>query len=63
MCVLLQCDATVQLCTGLLLCVSVKVMCFYNTVKYIVTVMCVCYCNVLLEYSCVQIYCYECVLL
>jgi len=29
----------------------VTVMCCYSTVQYSVTVMCVCYCNVLLQYS------------
>jgi len=40
--VLLQCVATVQYGTGLLLCVCVcvTVMCCYSTVQYSVTVMC-----------------------
>ena len=40
--------------------VCVTVMCCYSTVGYRVTVMCVCYCNVLLQYSWVQCYCYVC---
>ena len=39
----------------------VTVMCCYNTVGYRVTVMCLCYCNVLLQYRCVQGYSYVCV--
>ena len=41
----------------------VTVICCYNTIQYSVTVMCVCYCNVLLQYSTVKRYCYMCVLL
>jgi hypothetical protein len=37
-------------------------MCCYSTVGYRVTVMCVRYCNVLLQYSWVQGYCYVCVI-
>jgi len=41
--------------------VCVTVICCYSKVGYRVTVMCVCYCNVLLQYSWVQGYCYACV--
>ena len=58
--VLLQCVATVEYGTGLLLCVCVTVICCYSTVQYSVTVMCVCYINVLLQYSTLQRYCYVC---
>jgi len=37
-------------------------MCCYSTVQYSVTDMCVCYCNVLLQYSTVPRYIYVCVL-
>jgi len=36
-------------------------MCCYSTVQYSVTLMCVCYSNVLLQYSTVERYCYVCV--
>jgi len=60
-CVLLKCVASVQYNTALLLCVCVTVMCCYSTVQRYV--MCVCYCNVSLQYSTFQRYCYVCVLL
>jgi len=44
-------------------CECVTEMCCYSTVQYRVTVMCVCYCNVLLQYSTVQGYGYVSVLL
>ena len=44
-----------------MLCVCVTVMCRYSTVHFSVIVMCVCYCNVLLQYSTVQRYSYVCV--
>jgi len=48
---------------GLLLCLCVTVMCCHGTVAYRVTVLCVCYCNVLLQYSWVYGYYYVCVTL
>jgi len=41
----------------LLLCVCATVMCCYSTVQYSVTVLCVCYCNVLLQYSTGLLFC------
>jgi len=43
------------------MCVRVTVMCCYSTVQYSVTIGCVYYSNVLLQYSTVQCYCYVCV--